>query len=123
VLVGLASAPNTTPALAIAYGLSYAVGALVSYVTLSRRVGGLKTRMLLRFLARLLIAAAISTGVAFAVVLLVPGLSDTYGVLGSAIQCVVIGVVALVGLLVLARAMRISELTEVVDTMTRRLGR
>jgi hypothetical protein len=43
--------------------------------------------------------------------------------LGSALQCLVIGAVALGGLLVLAKVMRIGELTEVVDVITRRLGR
>ena len=122
-LVGLASAQDTTPALTIAYGLSYAVGSVVSYVTLSHRIGGLKTRTLLRFLARLLIAVVVSVGVAAALVVLVPGLSDRYGVPGSIVQCLVIGAVAGIGLLVLARLMRISELTDVVDTMTRRLTR
>jgi putative peptidoglycan lipid II flippase len=122
-LVLLTSAHATAPALTIAYGLSYAVGALISYLTLSHRVGGLRTRGLLRFLARLLIAVAVAVGVAAAVVLLVPGMSDDHGVPGSLVQCVVIGGVAGTALLVLARMMRITELTDVVDTLTRRLGR
>jgi putative peptidoglycan lipid II flippase len=122
-LVLTTSPQHTAPALTIAYGLSYAVGAFISYATLSHRIGGLKTRTLLRFLARLLVAVAIATGLALAAMLLVPGLAATHGVLGSALQCLVIGAVALGGLLVLAKLMRIGELTEVVDVITRRLGR
>jgi putative peptidoglycan lipid II flippase len=123
VLVGQASDQHTTPALVVAYGLSYAVGAVISYLVLSRRVGGLKSRTLVRFLMRLLIAAAGAAGVTFAVTLLVPGLTAAHGVVGSLLQCVVIGLVGLGVLLGLAKVMRISELTEVVDTITRRLGR
>jgi putative peptidoglycan lipid II flippase len=123
VLVRVASAEHTAPALTLAYGLSYAVGAAISYTTLSRRVGGLKGRALVRFLARLAIASAVSLGLTWAVVRLVPGLGDSHGVLVSALQCVVIGVVGLGVLVAVARAMRISEVTEVVETFTRRLAR
>jgi putative peptidoglycan lipid II flippase len=123
VLVRLASAQHTAPALTIAYGLSYGVGATISYVTLSRRIGGLKSRALLRFLARLAIASVLSFCVTWAVVHLVPGLSGTHGVLVSAVQCGVIGVVGLGVLVALARAMRITEVTDVVETFTRRLAR
>jgi putative peptidoglycan lipid II flippase len=123
VLVRLVSAEHAAPALTVAYGLSYAVGATISYVTLSRRLGGLKSRALVRFLARLAIASGLSLGATWAVVRLVPGLSGSYGVLGSVLQCVVIGVVGLGVLVALARAMRLTEVTEVVDTFTRRLAR
>ncbi|GAB7006548.1 hypothetical protein JCM18899A_40210 [Nocardioides sp. AN3] len=123
VLVSLTSARQTAPALAVAYGLSYVVGSAVSYLTLSHRVGGLKTRTLLRFLIRLAVAVGVSTGLTWVVVRLVPPLSTSYGVLGSAAQCLVIGVLDVTVLLLLARAMRITELTDVIDTVTRRLRR
>jgi putative peptidoglycan lipid II flippase len=123
VLVRLASDHQTTPALAIAYGLSYAVGAVISYVTLSHRLGGLRTPTLLRFLVRLAIAVVAATAAALVVVLVVPGMSGSHGLLGSIVQCAVIGAVGLGVLLAVARALRISELTDVVDTMTRRLVR
>jgi putative peptidoglycan lipid II flippase len=90
---------------------------------LSRRVGGLRTRTLARFLARLALAVAASTGIAAAVALLVPGLDSPHGVIGSLLQCAVIGGLDLVVLLVLARAMQIEEITEVVGTLTRRFRR
>jgi putative peptidoglycan lipid II flippase len=122
-LVGLTSDKATAPALAVAYALAYAVGSALSYSTLSRRIGGLKTRTLLRFLIRMVVVVAATVAVVFAFVELVPGMSDAYGVIGSAVQCAVIGAVALVVLVPLARAMRITEVTDVVDTLTRRLGR
>ena len=123
VLVRHASAEHTASALVIAYCLSYAVGATLSYATLSRRLGGLKGSALVRFLARLAIASGLSLGVTWAVVQLVPGLSGSYGVPASVVQCVVIGVVGLGVLVGVARAMRITEVTDVVDTFTRRLAR
>jgi len=123
VLVHLTSDEDTTPALTIAYGLSYAVGSLVSYATLSRRVGGLRTRTLLRFLVRMLLAVAISTGIAYAVIQLVPALSAPHRALVSVAQCAVIGIIDVALLLVVARVMRITELTDVIDTLTRRLRR
>ena len=123
VLVRSASAQDTARALTIAYGLSYAVGALISYVTLSHRLGGLRTRSLARFLVRLLVATAAATAVAGVLRWLVPGLSGTHGVVGSAVQCAVIGLVGLAVLVGVARAMRITEITDVVGTVTRRLGR
>jgi putative peptidoglycan lipid II flippase len=123
VLVRAVSAEHAAAALTIAYGLSYAVGALISYRTLSRRVGGLKSRTLVRFLVRLVLAVAGATLVAAVVTLLVrevPG-ADTWG--GAVLQCAVIGAAGLGVLVGLARVLRIAEVTEVVDTLTRRLGR
>jgi putative peptidoglycan lipid II flippase len=122
-LVRATSDEHTSPALTVAYGLSYAVGSVISYVTLSRRLGGLRTRTLLRFLVRLVLAVAVATGVTYALVRLVPALSAGRGPLGSVLQSAVIGVVDLAVLLAVARAMRIEELTEVVGTFTRRLRR
>lgn len=123
VLVRLSTAEHTASALTVAYCLSYLVGAAISYVTLSRRLGGLRGRSLVRFLARLAIASAGSLAVTWAVVAVVPGLSEDHGPLVSAVQCAVIGVVGLGVLVGLARIMRITEVTDVVATFTRRLAR
>jgi len=123
VLVRLASDEHTASALTVAYGLSYAVGATLSYLTLSRRVGGLRTRTLVRFLVRLLLAAAGAVLVAGGVTLVARHVPAADSLLGSVLQCAVIGAVGLGMLVVLARALRISEVTEVVDTFARRLRR
>jgi putative peptidoglycan lipid II flippase len=122
-LVHATSPEHTAPALTAAYGLSYAVGALLSYLTLSRRLGGLRSRTLVRFLVRLLLATAAAAAVAGAVRWSVPGLSGTHGVFGSVVQCAVIGLVGLAVLVAVARVLRVAEITDVLGTVTRRLGR
>lgn len=51
-LVAAASREGTSPALVAAYGTAYAVGSAISYAVLRRRLGGLDTPRLVRFLAR-----------------------------------------------------------------------
>jgi putative peptidoglycan lipid II flippase len=120
-LVGVTDAAATAPALVLAYTCSYVVGAVLSYTLLSRRLGGLHTRDLGRFLARLavpaLLAAAAAAGTAYL-------LHDVIGVARLWAAAVVVGATGAVGGLVLlgtARAMRLDEITSIVDTITRRL--
>jgi putative peptidoglycan lipid II flippase len=105
----------------LAYACSYAVGAVVSYTLLSREVGGLAGRRLVRFLVRLAIAVAISAGVAWGLRELmddlVPGTSTWHAVLNLA----VVGVVYLAIYLGVARMLRISEVNDVMALVTRRL--
>lgn len=123
VLVRTTSAHDTAPALVLAYTASYAVGAALSYTVLARRVGGLKTRTLVRFLLRILIASAAGLAVTRALVALVPGFGGGHGLVVAALQAGVIGVVGLAVVLAMARLMRITELTDIVATFARRLGR
>ena len=58
---------ETSPRLVIAYIGAYGVGAVVSFVVLSRLVGGLEERTLLRFAVRLVPAAAVAAAVAWGV--------------------------------------------------------
>ncbi|MEO7352554.1 MAG: murein biosynthesis integral membrane protein MurJ, partial [Marmoricola sp.] len=113
---------ETAPRLVIAYACSYAVGALTSYVILSRTVGGLDGRRLVRFLVRLVIVVGISGAAAWGLRQgmgeLVPGKGKLHAVLDLA----VVGP-AFVGIyLGLARMLRISEVTDVTRLITRRLA-
>ena len=119
-LVRHASPLDTSPALVGAYGTSYAVGAVVSYAVLRRTLGGLETTVLVRFLVRLLIAAGAATLVSWGVGHVLPGGSASSGHLVSALRLVVVGGVDVALFLVLARAMRIREVTSVLDTVLRR---
>ena len=119
-LVRHASPLDTSPALVGAYGTSYAVGALVSYAVLRRTLGGLETAVLVRFLVRLLIAAGAATLVSWGVGQVVPGGDASSGHLVSALRLVVISGVDVGLFLVLARVMRIREVTSVLDTVLRR---
>jgi len=116
-----ATAAETAPRLVIAYGCSYAVGAALSYVMLSRTVGGLAGRRLVRFLVRLVIAVAISAAAAWglreAMAELVPGEGKLHAVLDLA----VVGLAYLGIYLGVAKLLRISEVTDVMRLVTRRL--
>jgi putative peptidoglycan lipid II flippase len=118
------SPAGTAPGLVVAYAGSYLVGALVSYSLLRRVVGGLDTRVLVRFLVRLLLAAAVSTLVAWAVK---HGLQAVWPPSGGNVQALAVlvatGLVDVGVFLALARAMRIEEVTGVMNLVTGRLRR
>jgi putative peptidoglycan lipid II flippase len=121
VLVGTTDARFTSPALVVAYSASYAVGSLLSYLVLRRVLGGLRTRVLLRFLARMLVAAGLSTAAAWLVVHLLRGLVDEPGQLAALATGLAALVVDVAVFLVLARLLRVREVTEVLDVVRRRL--
>ncbi len=112
---------EVAPRLVIAYAASYAVGALTSYAMLSRTVGGLAGRRLVRFLVRLLIAVGIGAAAAWGLRegmgQLVPG----EGKLHALLDLAVVGLGFVVIYLGLARLLRISEVTDVMRLVTSRL--
>lgn len=127
ILVAGTDREQTAPALVLAYAASYAVGALLSYVVLRRELGGLETGRLLRFLVRVIAAAAVSAGAGQVALLMLQRWAD-----GSRIephlvqQFASLGIVAVVGLvaagvfLVVARLLRISEVSDLLAaTMNR----
>ena len=118
------AAELTSPGLVLAYGGAYAVGAVASYAVLRHIVGGLHTSTLVRFLARLLVASVVAAGVALA---LVYGVHETWSaddskVLSVSTLFLATGVDVLV-LVLLAKAMRITEVTQVIGLVTERLPR
>lgn len=121
-LVTQASAQETTAALAIAYTGAYAVGAALAYVLLARRLGGLDTRRLVRFLVRTLLALVPAVGAAYLADRALSGLlgEDPHKVAIVILLAVVGGVYGLVFLL-FARIFRIVEVTELVGSFTRRI--
>ena len=120
-LVHEATAAQTSPALVIAYGASYVLGSAVSYLLLRGRLGGLETPALMRFAVRVLLAACVSTAIAWALGRLLPGHTDDVSHVLAAIRVVLLGGVDLAIFLLLARVMRIHEVTAVVDTLVRRI--
>lgn len=121
-LVTQASAQETTAALAIAYTGAYAIGAALAYVLLARRLGGLDTRRLVRFLVRTLLALVPAVGAAY---LADRALSGVVGADPGKVEIVILlavvgGVYGLVFLL-FARIFRIVEVTELVGSITRRV--
>ena len=118
----MVSAENTASGLVLAYGGAYAVGAVISYGLLRHLLGGLQTPVLVRFLVRLLIAAGIATAVTGAAQY---AARQVWPVDDGKIQAVVM-LSFTTGLdialfLALARVMRITEVTSVMDLVTSRL--
>jgi putative peptidoglycan lipid II flippase len=122
-LVARTDAAFTSPALVLAYSGAYAVGAVTSYSLLRRALGGLRTPALVRFGVRILLAAVPATLVAWGVaVLLERGLGDTLdGKLGALGFLVAVTLADGLVLLALARVLRLREVTDLVETVTRRL--
>jgi putative peptidoglycan lipid II flippase len=117
-----ATPAETAPRLVIAYACSYAVGATTSYVMLSRAVGGLAGRRLVRFLVRLLIAVGISAAVAWGLREGMSELAPGTGKLHAVLDLAVVGLGFAVIYLGLARVLRITEVTDVMRLVTRRLN-
>jgi putative peptidoglycan lipid II flippase len=88
---------------------------------LRARLGGLQTPGLVRFLARLLLAAVVSTGLTWALGEILPGSGDGVSHALAGLRVVVLGGVDITVFLLLARAMRLREVTEVIDVVMRRL--
>ena len=124
---------QTAPGLVLAYAGSYLVGSVVSYSLLRHVLGGLDTTVLVRFLVRLLLAAGIATAAAWAVKTGVQQVWDPVEAvrdgssllrLGQALALLVLtGLVDVAVFLTLSRALRITEVTSVVQVLTARLRR
>ena len=114
----------TSPGLVVAYGSAYLVGAVLSFRTLSGRVGGLQGRELLRFCVRIGLVVAVSTALAWGVH---AGLDlwageepPLPGRLWSAAVVAAVAGTDVVVFLLLARVLRIREVTAVLALVTRR---
>jgi putative peptidoglycan lipid II flippase len=121
VFVDATSAEHTSPALVLAYAASYAVGSAVSYLLLRHRLGGLRSRRLLAFGGRLVIATGLATGLTFPVAQVLDGLAEdpSFGV--AAVRMIAVGAVDVLLFLVFARLLRIGEVNDVLATLTRRV--
>ena len=85
------------------------------------RLGGLETPALVRFVIRVVVAASVSTAIAWAVGRVLPGDTDDVTHVLAAMRVVMLGAIDVGVFLLLARAMRISEVTTMVDTLVRRI--
>ncbi len=119
-LVAATSAEHTSPALVLAYAASYAVGSVVSYLLLRHVLGGLRSRRLLVFGGRLVVATGLATGLTFPIAQVLDGLAEDPGLVVAAVRLVAVGAVDVLLFLVFARLLRIGEVNDVVATLTRR---
>jgi putative peptidoglycan lipid II flippase len=106
----------------LAYAASYAVGAAVSYLQLSRQVGGLGGRRLVRFGIRIGLVVAVSAGIAWLARQGIHHLLDGHDKLTVLVHLATIGLAGAGTYLVLARLVRLDEVTEVTSMLTGRLG-
>jgi len=114
---------QTASRLVIAYALSYAVGATLSFRRLSAEVGGLGGARLVRFGLRIGLVVAVSAGLAWLARLGIHRLLDGTDKLTVLVHLGVIGLVGGASYLVLARLVRLEEVTEVIGALTGRLAR
>ncbi|HET7357672.1 MAG TPA: murein biosynthesis integral membrane protein MurJ [Nocardioidaceae bacterium] len=124
VFTRLASPVNTAPALVLAYAAAYLVGAVCSYSLLRRLLGGLETGSLARFLVRLVPAAGLAALAAWAVRTAVDAVWPTpQGWMEALVPLTAAGLVDVVVFLALARALRLTEVTDMLGLVTSRLRR
>ena len=93
-----------------AYAITYAVGLVASTAVLRRRIGGVDGRRVVRTYARLVVAAVPSALAAFGVARLLESALGR-GLAGSLVSLTGGGLVLLAGYLLLARALRVRELS------------
>jgi putative peptidoglycan lipid II flippase len=122
VLTGGTGPEDTAAGLVLAYGGAYLVGVVGSYLLLRHVLGGLDTPLLVRFLARLVVAVGLAALVGLAVragvdAVLPPG--DVRAIVAVALVTLSGAVVYLL----VSRLLRISEVNAVVGLVTSRLGR
>ena len=112
-----------SPRLVLAYALSYLAGAILTTTQLRRQLPTLETTRLVRFGVRLGIATGIATGIAWLALHGIHGVIGGDGKIAAIIRLLAVGLVDGVAMLAIARAMRINEITDVVATVRRRIGR
>jgi len=117
------SPAETAPRLAFAFAAAYGVGSVLSFAQLSRQLGGLHASRLLRFGIRMVVAVGVATGVAWLVLRGMHTALPGTGKPAVLVRLVATGVADVVVFAVLARALRISEVTEVLGLVTSRLSR
>jgi putative peptidoglycan lipid II flippase len=108
--------------LGLGFGLANLLGSALAWRLLSGRLGGLDGRAIGRSLLRMHAAAVPAAALALALSLLA-GAVFPAGTLSALVRAALAGGGALVLYLALARSFRVTELTELLGTVTARLGR
>ncbi|WP_413654960.1 murein biosynthesis integral membrane protein MurJ [Nocardioides sp. Bht2] len=121
VLVGRTDASFTSPALVIAFGGAYAVGATLSFFQLRHALGGLELKALVSFLARTALAALIASTAAWLTLELLTEPLTGAGWFGVAFLLGVTGLVDVVVFAIAASAFQVREVSELIEMISRRL--
>jgi putative peptidoglycan lipid II flippase len=108
--------------LAVAYSLAYVLGLFLSVSVLRRRLGGVDGYRVLRTYVRLVVAAAPAAAGAYGVSS-VAAATMGEGLVSSLLALVVGGLVLVTGYVVLARVLRVGELSSLLDLVRTRVAR
>jgi putative peptidoglycan lipid II flippase len=122
VLFAVLSESLVAAGMTAANAVSYAVSALISLAVLRRRIGRLNLASVAVALLKVLVAAAVAAGLGLLVVRLLPGGAEPDR-LQALLQLAVGGLVIMLVYLGTAAALRVREVSQVVGTVRRRLGR
>jgi len=115
------SPEHTAPALAAAWGLAYLVGSINAYTRLNRRIGPLRTGLLIRFVIRMLLITAVATTIAWFAGQGFDQLWPHRTWAQAAIKSAVVGGLDLGLIFIGAKALRLTELTSFISAVTARL--
>lgn len=107
----------------IGQSLSNLAAAVIGFWLLQRRLGSLGLGRVLRQNVRLIIATGAATLVGWGALRLVSGAVDPGTWMGAVVICAVVGTVVLLITLAVAAKLRVREVTEVIEPLTRRLVR
>jgi putative peptidoglycan lipid II flippase len=118
----LLPAGHVVEGLGVAFGLSNVVGAVVSWLVLRRRLGGLAGHQIASALLRMHLAAIPALLLAWAVTFMV-GVIFVSGPVYGLVTVILGGSGGLLLYLLFARALRISEVTDLITTVASRLRR
>jgi putative peptidoglycan lipid II flippase len=108
--------------LGLSFGVGNVLGSVLAWRLLGRRLGGLGGRAILRSLVRMHVAALPAAGLALAITA-VAGAALPDGRRSALITVIVAGCAAVLLYLLLARRLRVSEVTELLATAAARLHR
>jgi putative peptidoglycan lipid II flippase len=122
VLAKLLSASMAAVGMTAANAVSYALSAVISLAVLRRRIGRLDLGSMVAAMLKVVVAAAIAGGLGWFVVRLLPG-GGAPDRLEALLQLAAGGAVILLAYLGVAAALRVPEISQVVGTVRRKLGR
>jgi len=112
---------DVAPVLALSFGLSYVVGAIVSTTVLSRTVGPIVDHEMVRFAARITVSAAVSAAVMLGSAALLESWGlDAQHASGGIPIVVVAGVLGTAAYVLATRVLGMTEVRYLVDTVRRR---
>nr|WP_305788466.1 murein biosynthesis integral membrane protein MurJ [Actinoplanes lichenis] len=122
VLAEVLSSTLAAAGMTAANAISYLLSAIISLTVLRRRIGRLNLGTVGKALLKVLVAAAIAAVAGVLVVKLLPG-GDTPDRIAALVQLVAGGAVIVLTYLVSATLLRVHEVSQVVGTVRRKLGR